>query len=290
MKEIFRCQVGGQYTFTGGDSTIRSPTVTDDPNHSYRVDLNTYEGRIQIIQGGTPATICADIQLTTDPAVNLPPIVRSPSYVTSSPSCTSVNSTYDITPNFFGHDKDGFIINEIVAKFALDGGDLVTLTNQGDGTSCDTVTAAKSWDPAAPTNGGWYCTASNDVLNQIPCTSGYNWEVSATDNEDLTTTITGGGSAPLSGVTPTAGTRLLCNENYLTAACDGLISLATVGSSTTSHPNGSCVTLVPPPSTTITTSELTTANPDIFLGNVIVNYDNAGSGLPAVSCLVTLDQ
>ena len=278
---------GGQYTFTADDSTIRNPSITDDPDHSYRVDLNTFEGSILVLTNDAQPSKCSEIRLTTDSAVNLPPIVRSPSHITTSPGCTSPSNTYNITAYFYGHDKDGFIVNDIDAKFAVEGGDLTTLVNQGNNSSCDDNTDTLSWNPAAPTNGGWYCSNSNDVMEDIPCTSGYNWEVSATDNEGLTTTITGGDSAPLEGNGGATGTLFQCNEAYPSDACDLLINTSSLAASVTSHANGSCSSLVPQPSTTISSSDIATADPSIFTGNVIINY-NSFSELTPVSCLVTI--
>jgi hypothetical protein len=176
---------GGQYRFTADDSTIRNPSVGDDPDHAYRVELNAYEGTILILANGVAGGRCSEIHLTTDSAVNLPPIVRSPQHVTTIPGCTSALSTYSETIYFFGHDKDGFIANDIEVKFAIDGNPPTTLVNQGDTTGCEQVASAMTWDPAPPIKGGWYCSFYNEVMDNIPCTSGYSWEVTATDNEGL---------------------------------------------------------------------------------------------------------
>ncbi len=274
---------GGQYLFTADDSTIQNPAVTDDPDHSYRINLDTFEGKIRIYTATTPISECSEIRLTTDTSVNLPPLVRSGTYVTTIPGCTTASSTYNHTPSFWAYDKDGFIINDITVKFALDGGELTTLVNQGDTTGCDVIADPMSWNPSSPGKGGWYCTASNSILENIPCISGFNWEASATDNEGLTTTITGSSSAPQESSGPVSGDIFVCSENYPSEACDILMSTAIPGSVTTNHPVGSCASLVPAPRTIIDAAQI----PPQGAVNMIINFDSFGSS--EVSCLVTTD-
>ena len=270
---------GGQHLFTANDSTIRSPSIPADPDHLYSVDLNTYEGRIAIRKVGASAlsSDCGEIRLTTDAAVNLPPIVRSPSHITTAPGCTSAANTYSITAYFYGYDKDGFIPNNIQARFAVGDGELTTLVSPGDTTACANLPDDMGWDPAPPVRGGWYCSSLNDVMDNIPCTAGYNWEVSATDNEGLTTTITGGSDAPF-GNGSGGGAQYTCSENYPTAACDILADTPNIGT-VTSHPVGSCLSLVPQPR-----SVISYLDPNIPTGNLIINFDSTGMG--EVSCLV----
>jgi hypothetical protein len=276
---------GDQYLFTADDSTIRKPSVAADPDHQYRVTLNTHEGAILILATAVgPGSRCAEIRLTTDTAVNLPPIVRPGLHVTKAPGCVSDTSTYSLTMSFYAHDKDGFIVNDIEVKFALEGNPLTTLVNQGDTSSCERVPRAMGWDPASPSNGGWYCTLDNAVLDDIPCGAGFSWEMSATDNEGLTSTVTGGSSAPRD-VEPITGDLYQCWENYPAEACEIAMSSAPSGTTITSHAAGSCASLVPEPRATVSATEVL----DGFdtLQNLIVNYDSSlGSG---VSCLTTLE-
>ncbi len=275
---------GPQYRFAADDSTIRNPSVSDDPDHSYRVELNAYEGRVLILGQGVAAGRCSEIHLTTDTAVNLPPIVRSPRHVTTAPGCVSPASTYSETIYFYAHDKDGFIVNDIEVKFAIDGGLLTTLVNQGQTTGCEQVPSAMAWDPAPQTRGGWYCSFYNDVMDNIPCSSSYSWEVTATDNEGLTTTLTGGDSAPLDGG-PVTGDIYQCWENYPAEACDIVMSTAPAGTSVSSHAAGSCASLVPEPRTTISSTDI--VDPTGSVENLIVNYENPFGSV--VSCLTVLE-
>ena len=277
---------GGQYLFTADDSTIRSPMVSQDPGHHYRVDLNTYEGTILILgaEGGGPEHRCSEIHLTTDPAVNLPPLVRASQYVTTIPGCTTPSSTYSQTMSFYAWDKDGFIVNDIKVDFAIEGGPMTTLVNQGDNSSCSRLPRTIGWDPASQSSGGWYCSFDNAVLDNIPCGLGYSFEVSATDNEGLTSTISGGSAAPLN-VEPPSGDLYQCWENYPAEACDIVMATPPEGASVTRHAAGSCASLVPEPRTVISYTDL--VGPSDPFQNVIVNYDDIG--LDGVSCLLVLD-
>jgi hypothetical protein len=277
---------GGQYLFTADDSTIRNPAILDDPDHKYLVTLNTHVGAISIFTLGQPSiqTECGEVILTTDTAVNLPPIVRNSSNVVTYPSCTSASSTYNITPHFYGFDRDGFIASDITAKFAIDGAPLTTtLVNPGITSSCANPAAHMTWNPKPQGNGGWYCAASNPILENIPCSSYFSWEVSATDNEGLTTTITGGNTAPQSGGGPVSGDILQCHENYPSEACDILIGQALPGLTVTRNSVGSCASLVPEPRNIISATQ----TPPESAENLIVNYDSFG--VPEVSCLVAID-
>jgi hypothetical protein len=278
---------GGQYVFTADASTIRNPTILEDPNHQYFVTLNTYGGAISIFKVGQPSihTECGKIILTTDTAVNLPPKVRTAGNITTIPTC-SYSSTYKVTKGLWAFDDDGFLASDIIAKFTVAGGQPTTLVNPGHTSSCASLTRHMTWNPKpqgnGQGNGGYYCSASNPVLANIPCNADYSWEVTATDNEGLSTTVTGGNSSPFDAPDPVAGSIYQCSENYPSAACDIIINSSVIGS-VTSYAAGSCASLTPTPRTFIDSSDIPTANPSILQGNLIVEYGDTSTG---VSCMV----
>lgn len=270
---------GGIYSFTADDESIRNPTVTDDPDHTYHINLKTFEGSIEVrnISGETSLKICAEIYLTTESAVNLPPIVSKGKHVTTVPNCTSAAKTYSLDFGFGAWDKDGFIVGDLDVKFARDGNELVSLNK--DEETCGLTGSGgldKSWSPAANSRVGCYYLGDQD---DIPCTSGFKWEVSATDNEGLTSTITGGEDAPIS-IDISGNGIYQCHENYPAEACE-IVSPSLNGA--TSFVAGSCAAIVPKPFVTINASDFGSADPSIFEGNVIINYDGITD---VVACLV----
>jgi hypothetical protein len=284
---------GGQYRFTEDDSSIRNPTIVEDSGHDYYIRLDKFHGVMRVFKLGELGLQfdCSEIRLTTNDVINLPPVIGRPLYVVSYPSCVSTNSTYGVDMYMGAYDKDGFLINDLDVEFSVEDGDTQTLTHTPvscTGQCGEHLALAKAWDPADPGRSRKYYSSVNSVMENIPCTSGFSWEAAVTDNEILTTTLTGGNDRVLTA-DPVTGSRnyYQWHEYYPAATCDIVKDNTLGGQDVTSHSAGSCNSLVPDPKHSITSSQ-TSELINIGTDNVIIDYGES-LGSDNVSCLIRSD-